>query len=59
MKKLISIKKSNEQITHTTKTTFLSIENHLRSFKDCIKVHTSNKDGGNLLHEGLLIKYKI
>lgn len=56
MNKLISIKKSNEQITHTTKTTFLSIGNHLRSFKDCIKIHTSNKDGGNLIHEGIVNK---
>jgi hypothetical protein len=56
MNKLISIKKSNEQLTHTTKTTFLSIDNHIKNFNDCIKIHTPNKDGGNLIHEGIVNK---
>ena len=56
MNKLLSIKKSNEQITHTTRTTFLSIENYVKSFNNCIKIHTSNKDGGNLIHEGIVNK---
>ena len=56
MNKLISIKKSNEQITHTTRTTFLSIDNYVKSFNDCIKIHTSNKGGGDLIHEGIVNK---
>lgn len=56
MNKSIEIKKSNEQITHTTITTFFSIENHMRKFGDCIKIHTSKKDGGEMIHNGIVKK---
>ncbi len=52
----IKIQKSNQQITHTTQTTFFSVENHIRKFGDCIKIHTLKKDGGEMIHDGIVKK---